>query len=197
MRKLRRGAVLLVSLAGLIAMGASRSGAQVLDRMEFGGGYSFVNSNVPPGGCGCFISNGGMGWAAYNFVPRLAVVGEVGSWYAGDIDHTGASLNLTSFTAGVRYSWHRGRRIAPFGQVLLGGAHASGALTPTASGLPSSANAFAMTAGGGVDVELMRHWTARLVQVDYFLTTFDNSGNDHQNNLRVGVGVAFHPGKGK
>jgi hypothetical protein len=28
--------------------------------------------------------------------------------------------------------------------------------------------------------------------VDYYLTTFANSTNDHQNNLLVGAGIVFH-----
>ena len=65
---------------------------------------------------------------------------------------------------------------------------------PEPSGLAGSANAFAMAAGGGVDVELAHHWSVRLVQVDYYLTRFDNAGNDHQNNVPVGIGTAFRFG---
>ena len=48
-----------------------------------------------------------------------------------------------------------------------------------------------VVAGGGIDIDLARHWSLRLIQLDYYLTRFDNGGNDHQNNLRVGVGAAF------
>ncbi len=193
MPKLFRAAILLGFFTSFIGLSARPVSAQVA-RMEVGGEYSFVNTNAPPGGCGCFSMNGGTGWFAYNLFPNLAVIGEIGGEYASNIDHTSADLTLTSFLGGARYSRRWFKEIAPFGQLLLGGAHASGALTPTSSGQSSSANAFAMVAGGGMDLEMSRHWKVRLIEVDYFLTRFDNRSNDHQNNLRVSLGVAYRFG---
>jgi len=193
MSKLFRAAILLGFFTGFIGLGARPASAQGA-RMEVGGEYSFVNTNAPPGGCGCFSMNGGTGWFAYNLFPNLAVIGEIGGEYASNIDHTSADLTLTSFLGGARYSRRWFKEMAPFGQLLLGGAHASGALTPTSSGQSSSANAFAIVAGGGMDLEMSRHWKVRLIEVDYFLTRFDNGSNDHQNNLRVSLGVAYRFG---
>jgi outer membrane immunogenic protein len=193
MAKLIRTTVLMGFVAGLAGLTVAGASAQVA-RMEVGGEYSFVHSNAPPGGCGCFTLNGGTGWFAYNLFPNLAVVGEVGGGYASNIDHTSADLTLTSFLGGARYTRRWVKDMAPFGQVLLGGAHASGALTPTSSGQSSSANAFAMVAGGGMDLELSRHWKLRLIEVDYFLTRFDNGSNDHQNNVRISIGVGYRFG---
>ena len=193
MPKLFRAAILLGFFTSFIGLSARPVSAQVA-RMEVGGEYSFVNTNAPPGGCGCFSMNGGTGWFAYNLFPNLAVIGEIGGEYASNIDHTSADLTLTSFLGGARYSRNWFKEMAPFGQLLLGGAHASGALTPTSSGQPGSANAFAMVAGGGMDLEMSRHWKVRLIEVDYFLTRFDNGSNDHQNNLRVSLGVAYRFG---
>ena len=69
--------------------------------------------------------------------------------------------------------------------------HASGQLTPNSSGLAGSGNGFAMTAGGGLDVTLSHHFSLRAVQADYFLTRFSNSGNDRQNNFRIGAGIVY------
>jgi outer membrane immunogenic protein len=193
MPKLFRAAILLGFFMSFIGVSARPASAQVA-RMEVGGEYSFVNTNAPPGGCGCFSMNGGTGWFAYNLSPNLAVIGEIGGEYAPNIDHTSADLSLTSFLGGARYSRRWFKEMAPFGQLLLGGAHASGALTPPSSGQSSSANAFAMVAGGGMDLEMSRHWKVRLIEVDYFLTRFDNGSNDHQNNLRVSLGVAYRFG---
>jgi outer membrane immunogenic protein len=197
MRKSFRGLLLLASFVVVIVLGSSETWAQSIERMEFGGEYSFVNTNAPPGDCGCFQMNGGAGWFAYNFSHRLALVGEVGSEYASSINATTGDLTLTSFLGGPRYTRHPGNRMAPFAQLLLGGAHASGALTPATSGLSGSANAFAMAAGGGLDLDLSRHWALRLFQLDYYLTRFNNGVNDHQNNLRFGGGVAFRFGEGR
>ena len=193
MPKLFRAAILLGFFTSFIGLSARPASAQVA-RMEVGGEYSFVHTNAPPGGCGCFSMNGGTGWFAYNLFPNLAVIGEIGGEHASNIDHTSADLTLTSFLGGARYSRNWFKEMAPFGQLLLGGAHASGALTPASSGLSSSANAFALVAGGGMDLEMSRHWKVRLIEVDYFLTRFDNGSNDHQNNLRVSLGVAYRFG---
>lgn len=186
--------LLLAACFSLLVSDSPNAMAQNPGRMEAGASYSFVNTNAPPGGCGCFSMNGGTGWSGYGIGRGLAVVGEIGSQYAGNINHTSADLTLTSFLFGPRLTWHRSHRFAPFGQLLLGGAHASGALTPTPTGFASSANAFAMATGGGVDIALTRHVVVRLVQVDYYLTRFDNGTNDHQNNIRVGEGVVFRFG---
>ncbi len=195
MSKLFRAAILLAVCFGLLALSTPKTSAQTFERMELGANYSYVRTNAPPGGCGCFSMNGGSGWFGYNFDRSLALVGEVGSERASNIDGTTAGLTLTSFLVGPRYSWHRGNRVVPFGQLLLGGAHASGDLTPAASGLAGSENAFAMTAGGGVDVKLASHLALRAVQVDYYLTRFDNGVNNQQNNFRISAGIVFHFGR--
>jgi outer membrane immunogenic protein len=46
--------------------------------------------------------------------------------------------------------------------------------------------------GGGIDVPLSRHFAARIIQIDYYLTTFANANNDHQNNFLVGAGIVYH-----
>lgn len=195
MPKLFPSSAVLVIAAFFIVLNASSIRAQEVERMEIGANYSFVHTNAPPGNCGCFQMNGGAGWFAYNFMPELALVGEVGGEYASNIKGATSDLRLTSFLAGPHYSWHHYKRYAPFGQVLLGEAHASGALTPAASGLAGSANAFAMAAGGGLDLEIAPRWRLRVVQMDYYLTRFNNGINDHQNNLRVGVGIAYRFGQ--
>lgn len=198
MAKLFRVATMLAASAGFTLLSAPAIWAQNVERMEIGARYSFIDTNAPPGGCGCFSLNGGAAWFAYNFSPGVALVGEGSGAYASHIDSTSNDLTLSSFLAGPRYSRHIGNHMVPFGQILLGGAHASGALTPGASGLAGSSNAFAMAAGGGMDLEVSRHWVVRLVQWDYYLTRFNNEGNNHQNNSRVGVGVAYRfGGRGK
>lgn len=191
MAKLFRAAILLAaSLAGL-GLSPAKTWAQAIERMEIGASYNFVRTNAPPGGCGCFTMNGGSGWFGYSLDHNWKVVGEVGSEHASNIDGSASGLTLTSFLGGLRFSPHPGHRIAPFVQLLLGGAHASGALTPGTSGLSGSANGFAFAPGGGLDVKLKNHFALRAVQVDYLLTRINNGGNDHQNNLRIGFGIVY------
>jgi outer membrane immunogenic protein len=194
MAKLFRPAILLAASLGWLGLNPAKAWAQTIERMELGASYNVVRSNAPPGGCGCFTMNGGSGWFGYSLDRNWAVVGEVGSEHASNIDGTAAGLTLTTFLGGLRYSGHLSHRIVPFGQLLQGGAHASGALTPGTSGLAGSANGFALAPGGGVDVKLKRKFAVRAVQVDYLLTRINNGVNDHQNNLRIGFGIVYRFG---
>ena len=190
MPKNSRIALLLIAFSGCLAS-SPEALTQSAANLEIGANYIYTRTNAPPGGCGCFSLKGGAGWVGYNLRDNLAVIGEVSASHASNIEGTTASLTLTSFLGGLRYS-RRHNRFAPFGQVLLGGGHASGQLTPNSSGLAGSGNGFAMTAGGGLDVKLSPHFSVRVVQADYFLTHFKNSANDQQNNFRIGAGIVFH-----
>ncbi len=185
---------MLLLAAGFTVMVPAGALAQSGSRVEAGVDYNYVRSNVPAGGCGCFELNGGGGWVSFNFTHSLGLVGEIAGQHASNISSTGTDLTLTSFLAGPRYTWTRPHRIAPFAQALVGAAHASGALAPGSSGLPGSANAFAMTAGGGLDIGLTRRIGLRAFEADYYLTRFDNGVNDHQNNLRIEAGVVIRFG---
>jgi peptidoglycan-associated lipoprotein len=162
--------------------------------LDVGLDYNYVRTNLPAGGCGCFALNGGSAWVAFNFSRSLGVVGEIASQDASNISGSSADLTLTSFLAGPRYRRTMGGHFGPFAQALLGGAHAGGSLAPGSPGLPGSANAFAMIAGGGLDIGLTRHIALRAFEADYYLTRFDNGVNDHQNNLRIAAGVIIRLG---
>jgi len=198
MRKLtsiKTVAFLLLAL-GFAGLAPRPALAQSRSRVDAGINYNYVRTNAPTGDCGCFAMNGGSGWVAINFSHSLGIVGEIASQHASNISNSGADLTLTSYLAGPRYTWGHVRHIAPFAQLLLGGAHASGSLAPGSSGLPGSANSFAMTAGGGLDIGLTRHFAVRVFEADYYLTRFENGVNDHQNNLRIAAGVIFRFGGG-
>jgi outer membrane immunogenic protein len=196
MRKLissKTVAFLLLSL-GFTAIAARPARAQNGSLIDAGVDYNYVRSNLPAGGCGCFALNGGSAWMAFNVSRSLGIVGEIASQDASNISGSGADLTLTSFLAGPRYRRTVAGRFAPFAQALVGGAHAGGSLAPGSPGLPGSANAFAMIAGGGLDIGLTRRIALRAFEADYYLTRFDNGVNDHQNNLRIAAGVILRFG---
>ena len=184
-------------LFGFTAVAALAARAQDGGLVDVGIDYNYVRTNAPAGGCGCLALNGGSGWVAFNFSHSVGIVGEIASQHVSNISSSGADLTLTSYLVGPRYSWAHARHFAPFAQVLLGGAHASGSLAPGSSGLPGSANAFGMIAGGGLDINLTRHISLRAFEADYYLTHFDNGVNDHQNNLRGAAGVIIRFGGSK
>jgi outer membrane immunogenic protein len=162
---------------------------------EAAAGYNFVHTNAPPSGCGCFSMNGGTASIARRFTPSFSIAGEFKGVTNSNVSASGHSLTLLTYLAGPRYLLLPGRgRFSPFAQVLVGGVHASGALY-AASGSPSgSANAFAASMGGGVDVSLNRHVALRLVEADYLLTLLPNGVNSRQNNLSLSTGVVFRFG---
>jgi outer membrane immunogenic protein len=165
--------------------------AQSLSLLEVGGSYNYLRTNAPPGGCGCFSMNGGSAWISYDKFGALALVGELSVQHASNISGSGADLTLASYQAGLRYRFRKDSRVMPFAQVLLGGSHASGSY---ASGTHLS-NAFAATMGGGLDVGVTKRLAIRAFQADYALTHFPNGVNDHQNNLRISLGIVYKLGK--
>lgn len=105
----------------------------------------------------------------------------------------GYGLTLTAFTGGVRYLPPVGHsRIQPFGQALVGGAHASGSLaSPPNPAYANAGLAFAANVGGGLDLRVSRRFSWRLFEADYLATTFQNGVNDHQNNVRLSSGLVI------
>jgi outer membrane immunogenic protein len=189
MRTLRRLVILL------LAVGAVSAIAQSGTRAEVALNYTYVHSNAPPGGCGCFSWNGGSAAGAWHLNDRFAVVGDFAGIYAGSLDSSGLSPTLVSYLFGPRYTYRvRQGKLIPYGQVLLGGAHASNGYFPSATASSSSANAFALTLGGGLDIAVTEHVAIRAGQVEYFYTRFPNGVNQDQNNLRVSAGVVFRFG---
>lgn len=163
-------------------------------RAELAVDYSFVHSNAPPGSCTCFSLNGGAASFAWSLTPHFALAGDVDVTHSGGISSGGYSLTLSTYTGGARYLPLAGHKsLQPFGQVLAGVAHASGSLVEGRTPATSNAGAaFAAIVGGGLDIRLKRRFSLRLIEADYLVTTIDNGDNDHQNNLRINAGVAFH-----
>ena len=183
-------ALLFLSIASVNLM------AQTQPANEIALDYTYLHTNAPPGGCGCFSMNGGSGSYAYHLGPQFAAVFEVGAVHAAKVDASGLDLTLTSYLAGPRFYYRRPKaRFVPYGQVLLGAVRATGGLAPVnADGAPS-ATVFGSTLGGGVEFNVSRSITLRVAQIDYFVTTFENKVNNHQNNIRISAGAAYHFGK--
>ena len=176
----------------LLFGGATAAVAQDSYRGDAAATYEWVHANAGPGQCGCFGLNGGGISGSWNFHGPWSAVVDFSAGYAGSAPTAGSSLTLTSYMAGARYKirqpWLEGKRKPePFAQVLLGGAHAGGGVAGVGEGF-----SFAARIGGGIDVPLNSRFAVRVIQIDYYLTNFTNSTNDHQNNLLVAAGFVFH-----
>jgi outer membrane immunogenic protein len=185
-------AIAAVSQGPRVARAQAAEASKDAARPELGLGYSYVRSNAPPGGCTCFNQNGGSGVFAWPIRDsQFALVGDVTVAQAGGIASGGYGLTMSTYTAGMRYVPKMGHSVLePFGQVLVGIGHASGTLVNGPdTNVGNAGAAFASIFGGGVDWRLNGRWSIRLAEADYLLTTFDNGGNNHQNNLRINSGV--------
>jgi hypothetical protein len=177
-------------------------------RAELFLGYSYIRGvpTLSPGNRMDFL-NGGSTSIAFNLNRTLGLVGDFGGYNARELQLTGAGANParvadasgTAFTylAGPRLSF-RYSRVTPFVQALFGGVHASQVTLSNCTGalctpLPTE-NAFAMTAGGGIDLKIHRHIAIRIVQAEYLMTRFADlsTGNrDTQNDIRLSSGLVF------
>jgi peptidoglycan-associated lipoprotein len=190
-------AIASVSALPSVSLAQAAPVQQDVPRPELALGYSYVHSNLPPGGCGCFSLNGGNASFAWPLGSgKFAIAGDIDVVHAGSVSSQSDSLTLSTYTAGARYLPHFGHSsLQPFGQVLIGLAHSSGTLVQGAN--PGSSNAgaaFATNIGGGLDLRAGSQVSIRLVDADYLLTTIDNGSNNHQNNIRIGAGVVFRLG---
>jgi hypothetical protein len=208
MRKRRILASVVLFLPSILVAqigGARPAGTEKETRATVFGGYSYLRNNT----------NGFNGWEAqgtFNFNRYLGVTADV----------SGASLTPFSFSAlgfsagtyqhlnnylfGPTVTAILGRS-AVFAHALFGEAHSSlgaGVGVPIIGGISSditSAHAFAMAFGGGIDIGLTRHLAVRAVQVDYLRSQFNatdalttglsSSLGNRQNSFRYSTGVVF------
>ena len=190
-----------------------RSPQQGTPRVELFVGYSYLRA-IPTYATGNRLvkMNGGSVSAAFNFNRYLGLVGDVGGFADTELNLTGPGVanprvvdsggKAFTYLGGPRLSL-RGERFTPFVQVLAGGIHASPVvIDPEICGginctpLPSQ-NAFAMTAGGGLDITLTRHIALRAVQAEYLMTRFANPTTQvksMQNDMRLSSGLLFRFG---
>lgn len=176
-----------------LALAALPMLAQDTSRFDLSAGYSGIRANEPPGNCNCFLTHGGSASLAYNFNRWIGVFGDFGSVHSGNVNSSATDLTLTSYLFGPRFSYRKYERFTPFGQFLLGGAHAGGSLLlNTVSS--NSANSAAVGLGGGLDVSVYRRFAIRAFQFEYLHTTFPNGVNDRQNIFRFTFGVVYRFG---
>ncbi|WP_420239421.1 hypothetical protein ACOBR2_07585 [Telmatobacter bradus] len=76
-----------------------------------------------------------------------------------------------------------------FGEGLLGAVEGFNGVYPAQSQSNSDADAFAVMAGGGLNLDMKQRGGLRLLQVDYVRTGLPNNSNNVQNNLRIGFGA--------
>jgi outer membrane protein OmpA-like peptidoglycan-associated protein len=180
-------------------------------RAELFVGYSYLRAMpAPADGNRLMWMNGGSTSLALNFNRYLGIVGDFGAYtnseirfqggYGSTVDVDNANIGAFSYLFGPRLSFRNHSRITPFVQSLFGGMRANevtlSGCTSSCTLLPSE-NTFAMTAGGGLDVRIRRHFAIRLIQAEYLMTRFQDYSTgttSSQNDMRLSAGIVFRFG---
>jgi peptidoglycan-associated lipoprotein len=185
--------------------GVRPAGSENGTRATIFGGYSYLRND----------SNGFNGWegqGTFNFNRYLGVTADVSGAsltpfsFSGLGFSAGTYQHLNSYLFGPTVTTNLGRS-AVFAHALFGEARSSlgaGVDIPIIGGISAgltSANAFAMAFGGGIDIGLTRHLAIRAVQVDYLRTQFSatdalttglsSSLGNWQNSFRYSTGIVF------
>jgi hypothetical protein len=199
-------------LIGVVLLFATAAAATDFSKMEVYAGYTFARINPHTNFIPSFNANGGTAQVVYNVNRWFGAVGDFGAVNKGDIGGV-QDTTLVNFLAGPRVSM-RHARWRVYGQVLWGGVYAASSVrvtgfpvanqpalpvfidpnSPLSVRVSSNQTAFAMIAGGGVEVKLSKRIWFRPFEVDYFLTRLQNhvTGLDHnQNNVRATGGFNF------
>ena len=151
--------------------------------VELYSGYTF--DRVGSGGTSSNLS-GGMGSFAYNLKPWLQIVGDASYSL---VSSGGVKNVLYGNHFGGRYYYHRVSRwnITPFVEGLVGGSRFDVTVSG-AGGYRTSDNCLSYKAGGGIDMRVGKHWEVRVIDLDYYRTSF---GGTTQNNYWASAGVVL------
>ena len=164
---------------------------RIVPRYEIAGMFNYVNFN-PGGTFDSFSNYGGSGSFTWNPSRWVGLTEELGGLsYNRNVNGLTTTGGITTFLLGPRLNMRRDYFI-PFAEFLLGGAHVGPPMTGD-----GSQTAFALAAGGGVDVVLSKNVAWRFAQIDYLMTNFSGSslgGNARQDSLRLGTGIVIRFG---
>jgi hypothetical protein len=193
MRKTMKALLVSMSLtAALAAWGQQQKTARWKPgSYELAVSYSPERAQKQSSGDAFWMQGGGIDLAAqyrHGWSAVVALNGEHASGIGSGID-----LSQLTFLAGPRFTLPLAKSKGPrlFVETLLGDAHAFNTTLPAGSGTTSSADAFALQAGGGVNWDLNRRFGLRIFQIDYERATLPNNGSNTQNNLRLAFGATW------
>jgi hypothetical protein len=153
--------------------------------LELAGAYAFARM----GSAGSLSNlNGAVGTFGWN----------VKSWIQVTAD-TSYSMVTSGNTKSVLFGNHYGPRffyrvrnrwgITPFGEALVGGSDLRTTVSGTGGYTAASGSSFSYKVGGGIDMHPSHRWEIRLLDVDYYRTSF--VANTHQSNYWISTGVVL------
>jgi opacity protein-like surface antigen len=185
-------AVATVCFAVLLSVGLAA--AQEFSKLDIFGGYTYVNVDTNDLSSSRQSMNGWNTSISASANRFFAVEADVSGYYKNNLESTGVDVRDYAFAAGPRVNLREFFVHALFGVDHLVGSYSS---------VSVSQNSFASLFGGGVQINVARHWAVRTT-LDYVLTHHNifkiidpSAPNYTQNNFRVGGGVVYVFGSGK
>jgi hypothetical protein len=201
---------LLALVAVVLLFGAGASAQEEPPTKEVGFNYSLVHFIPAATGTQAHNINGGGGSFVYYPVKYFGLKVDLQGYASttstfvipigNSVVPNGGVFNVQGnlFTYMGGPIIRRQGKWEPYAQVLLGGAHSNvygNLFTASQSlGAAPSNNAFALTAGVGLNIHLNRAIAIRPVEAGYLLTRFGNDftgGGRNQNNFRYTAGVTY------
>jgi outer membrane protein OmpA-like peptidoglycan-associated protein len=154
--------------------------------------FDYVSFN-PGGGFASFNNYGGSGAFTWNATRWLGLTEELGGLsYNRIVNGTTLHGGITTFLVGPRVNFRRFDYFVPFVELMVGAGHAGPEMTGN-----NSQTAFALVAGGGVDIALTRNIAWRFAEIDYLSTSFYGdslAAGGRENSLRLGTGIVLRFG---
>jgi hypothetical protein len=152
--------------------------------------YNPVLANVTLGNE--FGLQGGSAQVQARLWRRLCLVADVAGLHTSNVNGSGVGLDLITATFGPRYVWSpHHRHLILFGEALAGEAYGLNSVFPSSTGTNSTGNSIALQIGGGLNLPLTHHFSIRAFDADWLRTQLPNATTNVQNNLRLGVGLAY------
>jgi len=178
-------ALLLVVTSPALAQMPKRPMAKV-PVVELFGGYSYTRFNA---GGPTMNGNGVLGSFAWNFKPWAQVVADASFNRAHP---AGSTTNLYGNHYGFRFFYRSSKKWGPtpFAEALFGGSHVDTRVGGS-GGPVFSDTAFSLKGGGGLDLGVSSRITIRVIDADYYRTSFFNA---HQNNIWLCTGIVLRFG---
>ena len=197
---MKRNLILLIGV--LLFAGLPLAAQEETPKAEVELGYSYVRFSPSVTNSSSRSLNGGGGSFMYVLNRWWGIKADLAGYgsQTANVPFQGGTLrssgNLFTYMFGPEITY-RTKRVTPFAEVLVGGAHASTFFNlfkeAGLTGAAPSQNAFALAAGGGFDVYVTKNIAIRPAQADYLMTRFTNplTGQNSQNNFRYQAGVVF------
>jgi outer membrane protein OmpA-like peptidoglycan-associated protein len=156
--------------------------------INFAPGDPFANSN----------GHGGSGSFTYNASRWIGLTAEAGGYnnernlFPLTGNNNSARGGFMSYLFGPRLNLRKFNYFVPFAQFLVGGVRGNSQITGA-----GKQNAFAIAAGGGVDMVLTKNVAWRVAQFEYFMTSLSGpavGATGRQDSFRAGTGLVLRFG---